>query len=342
MSLPPLTFHPYLRPVVWGGRRLAEALGKPLPPGDRPSATYGESWEVSDHPLHRSRVRPSPLGRAHAGLSLRDLMERAPGALVGSDGADQAFPWLVKYLDARDLLSVQVHPDDRAVARLWPGEGSKNEAWFVLAAQPGGRVWAGLKEGVDEQALRTALARGTAADCLHSFEPQPGDCLYLPAGTVHAVGGGVLIAEVQQSSDATFRLHDWGRLDTDGRPRALHVEQALACIDWAQGPVRPVKCRMPGAGHAAEESPGPERLVTCPYFYLDYVLSDRPWSLPGDGRLRTLLVLHGGGKLVAGGAEQPLALADTVLLPASGGPAEIVPCGPVAVLVATLPAAGVA
>jgi mannose-6-phosphate isomerase len=135
-------------------------------------------------------------------------------------------------------------------------------------------------------------------------------------------------------------LHDWGRLDTNGRPRALHVERALDCIDWAQGPVRPVKCRMPRAECGTEESTGPERLVTCPYFHLDFVHNDRPWSLPGDGRLRALLVLHWGGKLIAAGAEQPLALAETVLVPASAGPVEIVPWASLAVLVATLPAAG--
>src|SRR5262249_19325002 len=156
-------------------------------------------------------------------------------------GADRCavFPWLVKYLDARDWLSVQVHPDDEAVRRLWPGEGGKTEAWFVLAAAPESKIYAGLLPGVDEPALRKALATGTVADCLHQFRPRPGDCLFLPAGTVHAVGGGVLLAEVQQTSDATFRLFDWNRVDAQGRPRSLHVEQALACINWRQGPVLP-------------------------------------------------------------------------------------------------------
>jgi mannose-6-phosphate isomerase len=337
MSLPPLTFHPYLRPVVWGGRQLGEALGKPLPPGDGPSATYGESWEVSDHPAHRSVLRSGAGLDVSAGLTLRDLMEGDPAALVGEGGNGAGFPWLVKYLDARDLLSVQVHPDERAVARLWPGEGSKTEAWFILAAQPGARVWAGLKEGVDEPALRRALANGEVADCLHSFEPSAGDCLFLPAGTVHAVGGGVLIAEVQQSSDATFRLHDWGRLDTNGRPRALHVEQALACIDWSAGPVRPVKCRMQNGQCGKHEAARAQRLVNCAYFHLDYVEGSGPWELDEAGRLRVLMTLRGHGRLMAGGAEEPLALGETVLIPASVGRVEVVPDGPLGALVATLP-----
>ena len=127
------------------------------------------------------------------------------------------------------------------MSTLWPGEGSKTEAWFVLDAAPGSRVYAGLLPGVDEKQLRDALAHGTVADCLHSFEPRPGDCLFLPAGTVHAVGGGVLMAEVQQTSDATFRLFDWNRRDAQGQMRGLHIEQALACIDWETGPVNPIR-----------------------------------------------------------------------------------------------------
>src|SRR5262245_14789148 len=187
----PVRFHPYLRPMVWGGRRLA-ALGKALPTGE----PYGESWELSDHLSHQSAVAEGP----HAGLTLRSLLAQAPEAVLG-DGADpQApFPWLVKFLDACDWLSVQVHPDEEKVKTLWPGEGPKTEAWFVLDALPGSRIYAGLQPGVDEKALRAAVEAGTVADCLHQFEPSPGDCLFLPAGTVHAVGGGVLLAEVQQT-----------------------------------------------------------------------------------------------------------------------------------------------
>jgi mannose-6-phosphate isomerase len=230
----PLRFKPYLRPMVWGGRRLETVLHKPLPTEE----AYGESWEVSDHALHRSIVESGPA----TGSSLRDLMERQREGLLGRAAPRYAvFPWLVKFLDASDWLSVQVHPDEEAVRRFWPGEGSKTEAWFVLDAAPGSRIYAGLRPGIDEQRLRTAIAAGTVAECLHSFEPRPGDCVFLPAGTVHAVGGGVLIAEVQQTSDATFRLFDWNRRDSQGKPRQLHVEEGLASIHWEQGPVEPVR-----------------------------------------------------------------------------------------------------
>jgi mannose-6-phosphate isomerase len=234
---------------------------------------------------------------------------------------------------------VQVHPDEESVARLWPGEGSKTEAWFVLAAAPAGRIYAGLRPGVDEKALRAAVAAGAVAECLHSFAPRPGDCLFLPAGTVHAVGGGVLLAEVQQSSDATFRLFDWGRKDARGQARALHVEESLACIDWKAGPVQPVRAEgYPDgpAGPLNEEGRVRQRLVTCRYFHLDYQRGARPWRLEG-GRMRALLVLHGRGALRAAGGEHALRAGDTVLLPAALAAAEVAPDGPLAVLAATLP-----
>src|SRR5262249_31265090 len=139
-----------------------------------------------------------------------------------------------------------------AVKRLWPGERGKTEAWFVLDADPSSRIYAGLLPGIDESRLRRALSEGQVAECLHHFQPAAGDCLFLPAGTVHAVGGGVLMAEIQQTSDATFRLFDWNRTDAQGRGRLLHIEQALACIDWQRGPVNPTKARGLDGGDAFE------------------------------------------------------------------------------------------
>src|SRR5262249_34861380 len=149
-------------------------------------------------------------------------------------------PWLVKHLDCHDWLSVQVHPNDDNVKQWWPGERGKTEVWFVVDTLPGSRIFAGLQPGVDETTLRKALATGTVADCLHSFEPRPGHWCFRAAGTVHAVGCGVVLAEVQQTSDATFRLFDWNRCDAHGKSRTLHIEEGLACIDWKQGPVHPV------------------------------------------------------------------------------------------------------
>jgi mannose-6-phosphate isomerase len=317
----PLRFHPYLRPLVWGGRRLGDLLGKPLPAAE----PIGESWEISDHPSHRTVVAEGPL----AGRSVRDLMETHRRELLGSAAERYSvFPWLIKYLDARDWLSVQVHPDDEAAARLLPGESGKTEIWFILDAPPGSRVYAGLRPGVDEAALRAALGRGAAAECLHDFAPLPGDALFLPAGTVHAVGGGVMLAEVQQTSDATFRLYDWDRRDAQGRARPLHVEQALACIDWKAGPVAPIRVEgYPGA------APVRRRLTKCRYFQIDYICEKAPFALGGVGRLQALLVLHGKGRL----GRDAVTAGDTLLLPASMRPRTCEPDGPLSLLLAALP-----
>jgi mannose-6-phosphate isomerase len=320
--------------MVWGGRQLGVALGKPLPPEGK----YGEAWEISDHPSYSSVVSGGP-GK---GQTLRDLMRHKPGAILGEAAGEYArFPWLVKWLDAWDWLSVQVHPDEADVTRLWPGEGSKTEAWFVLAAAPTSRIYAGLLPGVDESRLRSALREGTVGDCLHQFRPRPGDCLFLPAGTVHAVGGGVLMAEVQQTSDATFRLFDWNRKDAKGQMRQLHIEEALACIKWNAGPVHPVRAEgYPGTeNHSAVErrSAVRQRLVSCPFFLLEYQRQSEPFPCGGSGAMQVLLVLHGYGRLQTGEGVWELTPGDTLLLPAALGPLVCQPEGEIGTLLSTLP-----
>ncbi len=319
----PLRFTPFLRPMVWGGRRLGTVLKKELPS----DAAFGESWEVSDHPVHRSVVASGPL----AGRSLRELMEQEREALLGpAAGRYRTFPWLVKYLDANDWLSVQVHPSDETVGTLWPGEGGKTEAWFVLDAAPESRIYAGLLPGTDEQRLRAALASGAVADCLYSFTPRPGDCIFLPAGTVHAVGGGVLIAEIQQTSDATFRLFDWNRRDAQGKSRALHIEESMQAIDWGRGPVEPQRVSE------AEETAG-QPLVQCPYFHLSYQQGRTPFPCGGEGRLQVLMALRGGGRLRSARGEQEIRSGQTWVIPAGVGSVACVPEPALGVLVSTLP-----
>jgi mannose-6-phosphate isomerase len=301
--------------MVWGGRRLETVLGKKLPE----DKLYGESWEVSDHGAHRSVVAAGPW----AGRSLRELMEREREALLGAAAsAHEVFPWLIKFLDAQDWLSVQVHPDKETVRRLWPGEGSKTEAWYVLEAQPESRIYAGLLPGVDERALREALAAGKVAECLYSFTPQVGDCVFLPAGTVHAVGGGVLMAEVQETSDATFRLFDWNRRDAAGNARQLHIEESLASTDWRRGPVQPIRA----AGSR-------QSLVRFPYFELEYLGGNEALELGGSGRLRALIVVHGRGQL---GGEDVVA-GDVRVLPAALAEAYLVPGDGLGAILCTLP-----
>jgi mannose-6-phosphate isomerase len=329
--------------MVWGGRRLGEALGKQLPTDE----TYGESWEISDHPLHRSVVANGPL----AGTTLRQLMDTRREELLGPGAKSTTFPLLVKYLDCSDWLSVQVHPDDEAVQRLWPGEGSKTEAWFILDAAAGSRIYAGLKPGVGERELREALQTGTVAECLHDFEPKPGDCVFLPAGTVHAVGGGVLMAEVQQTSDATFRLFDWNRLDAQGKSRKLHIEEALASIHWDQGPVLPVhvpefleslnpRLRNPGPPGTAPASPKLLNLVECSFFEMSFARNlSGPLSIDlHSGQARLVLTLTGSGALTSRERKDALMAGQTWLLPATPPNVEI-SGNNLSALICTLPVA---
>lgn len=296
----PLVFTPYLRPLVWGDRRLATRLNKPLPP----TGSYGESWEVSGHASHVSVVAEGE----HAGRSLADLCRDHARALYGRQPAQAVFPLLIKYLDAADWLSVQVHPDDALAAQLSPGERGKTEAWLIVSVEPGAKVWAGLKEGVTRVDLERHLDAGTVVEVLHEVLPRPGDCLFFPAGTVHAVGGGVVFAEVQQTSDATYRLFDWNRVQPDGTRRPLHREQSLAAIDWTRGPVTPVVPRPLAEGEA---------LVACQYFDLARFRLTQPLTVPCQQRLSLWLVLDGAATLHGAGYTRAFDLGTTVLVPAS-------------------------
>src|SRR6202167_5020084 len=225
----PLRFEPIYQYRLWGGRRLADLLAAPLP-GDGP---IGEAWVLSDRDDHSSRVGNGWLKGQTIGQVLEQFPERVMGKFAGRF---RRFPLLLKFLDVREMLSVQVHPTD--------GETAKTEAWVVLEAGIKSRIYAGLKAGSTEADLRQALTDGTVADYLACFPPKPGDAVFNPAGMVHSLGGGVVVFEVQQNSDVTFRLYDWGHVDSKtGRPRALQVDQALACINFvkcAGGLVAPV------------------------------------------------------------------------------------------------------
>lgn len=334
----PLRFTPFLRPLAWGGRRLRTVLGKPLPD----DAAYGESWEISDHHSHSSVLDSGP----GAGMTLRELLDKHLGAIVErnlfrsssvplvENGTSSVlrpaigrFPWLIKHLDVDDWLSVQVHPDDVRARRWAPAEGGKSEVWFILDASPSSRVYAGLLPGVGESDLRAALAKGNVVDCLASFVPQPGDCVYLPAGTVHAAGGGVLIAEVQQTSDATFRLFDWNRRDAQGRSRALHIEESLACINWDS---RIAPTRATGARG---------RLVDCPHFTLDYVQSSEALVIGGTGRMEVMIVVQGQGTVASVDPPMKIKRGDALLLPAVMPGHRIEPDGSVELLLVGQPRA---
>jgi mannose-6-phosphate isomerase len=263
-------------------------------------------------------------------------MEVDGSGLLGSASASYSvFPWLIKFLDANDWLSVQVHPNEAIVKNLLSGEGSKTEAWFVIEARHGSRIYAGLRSGITAAHLRAALASGGLVDCLHSFAPRPGDCVFLPAGTVHAVGGGVVMAEIQQTSDATFRLFDWKRVDAKGEPRRLHIEEAFASIDWGRGPIEPVHVdcvgRMGAAGQLIRQD-----LVRCPYFELSYVETSDSSCWGDSGRLQALIILEGAARW-SGPAEELVNAAQVWLLPAAMPRIELVMLRRLKLLACTLP-----
>jgi mannose-6-phosphate isomerase len=313
--LPPLVLTPIYRRYLWGGRGFAQALGRDLPPGD----DYAESWELVDRDGDQSVVAVGPL----TGTTLGLLVRQRGAEMLGRHAPQPAFPLLFKFLDACHDLSVQVHPDDGRAARLDPPDRGKTEAWYVVTAVPGSRIYAGLREGVDRESLAAALAAGTCGDVLHSFTPRPGDCIFIPAGTVHAIGAGLLIAEIQQSSDVTFRLHDWNRLGLDGRPRPLHIAAGLEAVTQF-GPVHPVTPLPTG-------DPAVTRLVDSRYFRLDRVTPivtspGRPaaWEVGGDDGCHFLAVLSGSIRFADHWGLPPLARGSCVLVPSSAGRQPIV------------------
>jgi mannose-6-phosphate isomerase len=327
IALYPLRFEPIYQYRLWGGRRLANLLTAPLP-GDGP---IGEAWILSDRDDHPSRVADGPL----KGLTIRQLLEQSPEQMLGKlAGRFQRFPLLLKFLDCREVLSVQVHPSDLQTDYLPAGEHGKTEAWVVLEAGPSSRIYAGLDPGTAADDLRQALANRTVADHLASFTPKPGDGVFLPAGTVHSLGGPVVF-EVQENSDVTFRLYDWDRLDAKtGQPRDLQVEQALACIDFAQGVVGPVAPVVEVATPVLRE-----RLFDCDYFRLWRLSGELPFVVGAAGAPRLLVCIAGEGQLEHGGAVYAVGKGDVFLLPAVVGTCSFQPRGAVSLLEIAVPEA---
>jgi mannose-6-phosphate isomerase len=299
----PLSFRPILKRMRWGGRRLGTLLGKPLGDGQ----DYAESWEIADLGGDQTTV----MGGPYQGWSLRRLIETHGTALLGLQQTEERFPLLVQFLDAHDRLSVQVHPNDEQARQLGRGLCGKTEAWLVLFAEPHARLYTGLQRGVDRESFVERLDAGRVAECLHSYAVRAGSCVLVPAGTVHAIGEGIVLAEIQQSSDVTFRIDDWGRLDAHAKPRALHREEALACIDFDRGPVDPVKAAVNLEGDNQVED-----LVACAYFELRRHRLNSEWRLPDDERFRILMPLTGRVSVEHGDWRHSIGLGDTLLLPA--------------------------
>ena len=297
----PLSFHPVLKQTIWGGRRLGEVLRKPIGDADN----YAESWEIVDHGDDQSVVA----GGALAGKSLADLIRWDRSWLMGNNSkADEHFPLLLKYLDCNRVLSVQVHPDDQYGAAMTIPDRGKTEAWYIVEADPQSVIFAGLKTGVDQQDLADAISCGQTESVLHSFEPKAGDCVFIPAGTVHALGAGLLVAEIQQSSDTTFRLFDWNRLGDDGQPRPLHIQPSLEVTDYQSGPVT--------ASRSDPQIAGWQPLVQCDKFQM-CSLEQGDAVIGGDNQFHIMTVPRGQAMLQFDNQTLTLGAGDSILLPAA-------------------------
>jgi mannose-6-phosphate isomerase len=303
----PLKFEPLFKPRVWGGRRMAARLQKPTPEG-----TIGESWEMVDLEGDQSVVAVGPA----KGKTLGELVSLWGADLLGGAKLiDGRFPLLLKYLDADQPLSVQVHPTESSARRAGGDVRVKHEAWYVIDAAPGAWILRGPKAGVDAAWFRAALEAGRVEEVLNRIPVRPGHAYYMPSGTVHALGPGLLVAEVQTPSDTTYRLFDWNRTDPKtGRTRELHIEDGLRCAS-----LEPVPAEAEKPEHVASVWTAITRLIRCDSFQVERVrmVAGMEQMIPYD-EMVAWMVLEGAGSLACEGLTEAVrfGVGDTVLLPA--------------------------
>ncbi len=316
----PLRCRPLLKPKVWGGRGLATVLGKELPPGE----PVGESWEVADVPEGTSGIADGPL----AGLTLREVRARFGDELLPGWGATQ-FPLLVKFIDAQEDISIQVHPDAEACRRLFPAERSKNETWLIVHVEPGAAVLHGVRPGVTRDELCGRIADGTVTQVMRRIDVRPGDVIHLPAGTLHAMLRGVMLLEVQEPSDSTFRVYDHDRVGLDGRPRELHIDQALATLRLnSHVPALIDPRREPQAWGERE------LLIDFAPYRVERLTLRRPltWR-PDPDCPAVLVVVRGELEFEAGGVRGALRTGETTIVPPAVARMTLVPGGECQVVV---------
>jgi mannose-6-phosphate isomerase len=303
-QLYPFRFKPVYKDYVWGGDRIIRRYGRSEPPG-----IYAESWEIADHPDGMSVLENGPL----AGLTLHELVQRLGPALLGPGGQAPAFPLILKLLDARERLSVQVHPGEEAARRH--GSDPKTEMWYVLEADPGAGVFAGLQPGVDQAGLLRALESKTLEKVLRFIPVAAGQVIFIPAGRIHAIDAGCLLLEVQQRSNTTYRIYDWNRIGADGHPRALHVERALRAIRWKDDLPVVVPPRPPERHGVNQRRP----VMRAPFFIVEHWHLSGPQDVPPSAAGSTfhlIFVVAGRLRVEGGGSSESLAAGSTALLPA--------------------------
>jgi mannose-6-phosphate isomerase len=292
----PLKFRPIYKQRIWGGQKLREVFDKDIPPFEK----IGESWELADLPNDKSVISNGEL----TGQTLISAIEKYAEEITGNENFSGPFPLLIKFLDAQDILSVQVHPDPETCRRMGKGE-PKTECWYIISAEPGAVIYKGLKKGVTKEQFTEAIKKGNVADMLEKIQVEKGQCHFLPAGTAHAIGPGLLLAEIQMPSDTTYRVFDWNRVDDTGKARDLHIEEALESIHFdASGDNLSVRTMG--------------QLVDSEYFRVDKGHQGKNCELLlSPDQMKTLIFISGFGTITGGVESQVEFMAgDTLLVPA--------------------------
>ena len=309
----PLKFKPILKTIVWGGEKIAPY--KEIETGQK---HIGESWELSGVHGNESVVAEGPL----AGRTIADLVKEYKGALIGEhvyENTGDEFPLLIKFIDALTDLSIQVHPNDELAAKRHNGSKGKTEMWYVVDAEPGAHLLAGLTKHITPEEYAAKVADGTITDVLARHEVHPGDVFFLPAGRIHAICGGCFIAEIQQTSDITYRIYDYGRLGLDGKPRQLHTELAAEAIDYKVYD-----------NYRTEYTPQQNEeveIVSCKYFTTSIYDLTLPYArdLSEIDSFLVVMCLQGSGTLEVDGETVEVHQGETVLIPASADDLCMVP-----------------
>jgi mannose-6-phosphate isomerase len=297
MQLYPLKFKPIFRDYLWGGHKLREIFGKDVPE----EKIMAESWEIVDLPEDKSVISNGPF----AGKILREVIKKYPKEITGDKNFKPPFPLLIKFLDCANVLSVQVHPDEQACKRMGKGD-PKTECWYIISAEPRAFIYKGLKPGVTKEQFAEAINKGHIAELLAKVPVEAGECHFLPAGTAHSIGGGILIAEIQTPSDTTYRVFDWNRIDSSGKSRPLHIKEALESIHFDSS-----------GDNLSVTTTG--RLVDCEYFKIDKGhQAENCELLVSAGKMKVLIILDGFGIILQNdGISVEFKRGDTILIPAT-------------------------
>lgn len=321
----PLRFHPVYQPYIWGGEKLRTRLGR----ADTPEGIVAESWEISARADGMGIIREGPL----EGKTFQSLIETNPREILGSNVNNDHFPLLIKVLDAAKTLSVQVHPNDQTAVQF--GGEAKTETWYILEADPEACVYCGIESGVTPEAFRDAIAGNTVEPLLKKIPVKAGDTIFVPGGRVHAIASGCLLLEVQQNSNTTYRIYDWGRVDAEGNGRELHIDQALqvSIFEEAGTALTPAEAQSPLAGMPRE------KIIVSPYFLLERLHLEDVATLPANPEsFQVLFALDGDLQVSAGGETVTVPSGSSVLLPAAALAADLnAVSGPLHVMRITYP-----